>query len=151
MVRYRDTIGRLSPSMGSLLVRLLIRSYLEATNTISFYPCVRWNASRAFASYLDAHRELYRDRSVLELGAGGGLPGLVTAKNGAKSVGKQKYLPASILIEISIVRSSLQIIRMPYLSRTCVITLIAMCPHIFATGFTFKSVSLIQLFRIWHA
>ena len=46
----------------------------------------RWNASRAFASYLDAHPELYRDRSVLELGAGGGLPGLVTAKNGANAV-----------------------------------------------------------------
>ncbi|KAJ3546338.1 hypothetical protein NM688_g5526 [Phlebia brevispora] len=45
-----------------------------------------WNASRAFASYLDAHPELYRDRAVMELGAGGGLPGLVTAKNGAKSV-----------------------------------------------------------------
>jgi len=41
----------------------------------------------AFASYLDENRGLYRDRAVLELGAGGGLPGLVTAKNGARNVG----------------------------------------------------------------
>jgi nicotinamide N-methyltransferase len=29
---------------------------------------------------------LYRGRFVLELGAGGGLPGIVVAKNGAKKV-----------------------------------------------------------------
>ncbi|KAJ7207289.1 nicotinamide N-methyltransferase [Mycena haematopus] len=45
-----------------------------------------WNAARAFASYLDHAPELYRDQCVLELGAGGGLPGLVAAKNGAKHV-----------------------------------------------------------------
>ncbi|KAJ6493670.1 nicotinamide N-methyltransferase [Mycena vitilis] len=45
-----------------------------------------WNAARAFASYLDHAPELYRDRLVLELGAGGGLPGLVAAMNGAKHV-----------------------------------------------------------------
>ncbi|KAJ7890664.1 nicotinamide N-methyltransferase [Mycena olivaceomarginata] len=45
-----------------------------------------WNAARAFASYLDHAPELYRDGYVLELGAGGGLPGLVAAKNGAKHV-----------------------------------------------------------------
>jgi predicted nicotinamide N-methyase len=46
----------------------------------------RWNASRSFASYLDARPELYRDRNVLELGAGGGLPGLLCALNGAQKV-----------------------------------------------------------------
>lgn len=46
----------------------------------------RWNAARAFASYLDEHEDLYRDGYVLELGAGGGLPGIVTALNGACKV-----------------------------------------------------------------
>ncbi|KAI0341503.1 hypothetical protein BDW22DRAFT_1359091 [Trametopsis cervina] len=57
-----------------------------------------WNASRAFASYLDAHPSIYQNGSVLELGAGGGLPGLVTAKNGAKSVFLTDY-PDAALIE----------------------------------------------------
>ena len=46
----------------------------------------RWNAARAFATYLDQNSLLYRHQSVLELGAGGGLPGIVTAKNGARKV-----------------------------------------------------------------
>ena len=46
----------------------------------------RWNAARAFSTYLDQNPCLYKHRSVLELGAGGGLPGIVTAKNGARKV-----------------------------------------------------------------
>jgi predicted nicotinamide N-methyase len=46
----------------------------------------RWNAARSFARYLDSHSEEYRGKYVLELGAGGGLPGIVAAKNGAKKV-----------------------------------------------------------------
>ena len=45
-----------------------------------------WNAAKAFAAYLDANPQLYANRNVLELGAGGGLPGIVTALNGAKKV-----------------------------------------------------------------
>ncbi|KAI0937635.1 hypothetical protein AcW1_001532 [Taiwanofungus camphoratus] len=56
-----------------------------------------WNASRAFASYLDGHPDLYRGRSVLELGAGGGLPGIVAAKNGARTVVLTDYPDASLL------------------------------------------------------
>ncbi|KAI0746548.1 putative methyltransferase-domain-containing protein [Daedaleopsis nitida] len=57
-----------------------------------------WNASLAFASYLDEHPELYRDRNVLELGAGGALPGLVTAKNGAQRVVLTDY-PDQALVD----------------------------------------------------
>jgi len=46
----------------------------------------RWNAARAFATYLDAHPETYQGRNVIELGAGGGLPGIVAALNGANTV-----------------------------------------------------------------
>jgi hypothetical protein len=46
----------------------------------------RWNASLALASYLDSNVELYKDRDVLELGAGGALPSIVTALNGARKV-----------------------------------------------------------------
>ena len=50
-----------------------------------------WNASLAFASYLDEHETLYRDRFVLELGAGGALPSIVAAKNGARKVRDQPF------------------------------------------------------------
>ena len=38
------------------------------------------------ATYLDNNKELYVDKSVLELGAGGALPSIVAALNGAKHV-----------------------------------------------------------------
>ncbi|KAJ3479032.1 hypothetical protein NLI96_g9346 [Meripilus lineatus] len=57
-----------------------------------------WNASRSIATYLDEHPELYKGRSVLELGAGGGLPGIVAGKNGASSVVLTDY-PDEPLLE----------------------------------------------------
>ncbi|KAH0580223.1 Putative nicotinamide N-methyltransferase [Termitomyces sp. J132] len=45
-----------------------------------------WNAARAFASYLDAYQELYKDKYILELGAGGALPSILAAKTGARKV-----------------------------------------------------------------
>lgn len=51
----------------------------------------RWNAARSFATYLDEHRDLYEDRNVLELGAGGALPSLVAAKNNARLVSNPVY------------------------------------------------------------
>ncbi|KZV72532.1 hypothetical protein PENSPDRAFT_750827 [Peniophora sp. CONT] len=57
-----------------------------------------WNASRSFASFLDRNRALCKDRDVLELGAGGGLPGLVAAKLGARKVVSTDY-PDIQLIE----------------------------------------------------
>ena len=46
----------------------------------------RWNAALALASFLDANVGKYKDRHVLELGAGGALPSIVAAKNGARKV-----------------------------------------------------------------
>ncbi|KAI0634978.1 putative methyltransferase-domain-containing protein [Trametes polyzona] len=60
-----------------------------------------WNASRAFASYLDEHPELYREGTVLELGAGGALPGIVAAKNGASAVVLTDYPDAALVDNIS--------------------------------------------------
>ncbi|PFH51947.1 hypothetical protein AMATHDRAFT_39859 [Amanita thiersii Skay4041] len=56
-----------------------------------------WNAARAFATYLDENTELYRDRQVLELGAGGGLPGIIAAKNGARKVVLTDYPDTQLL------------------------------------------------------
>jgi len=47
---------------------------------------IRWNAAKVLATYLDNNKELYVDKSVLELGAGGALPSIVAALNGAKHV-----------------------------------------------------------------
>ena len=42
-----------------------------------------WNSGRVIAKYLESHKEdVVRDREVLELGAGAGLPGLVCAAVG---------------------------------------------------------------------
>ena len=46
----------------------------------------RWNAARALARFLQRNPELYAGKNVLELGAGGGLPGLIAAKCGAQKV-----------------------------------------------------------------
>ncbi|KAI0725727.1 nicotinamide N-methyltransferase [Fomitopsis betulina] len=61
-----------------------------------------WNASRSFATYLDNHPELYRDRAVLELGAGGGLPGIVAANNGARTVVLTDYPDAALIDNLEI-------------------------------------------------
>ncbi|KAI0049706.1 hypothetical protein FA95DRAFT_1581604 [Auriscalpium vulgare] len=59
-----------------------------------------WNASRSFAAYLDNHMDVYRDGHVLELGAGGGLPGIVAAKNGAQKVVLTDYPDAALIHNI---------------------------------------------------
>ncbi|KAN0129048.1 nicotinamide N-methyltransferase [Lactarius tabidus] len=45
-----------------------------------------WNAARAMAQYLERTPTLYQGMDVLELGAGAGLPGLLVAKSGARTV-----------------------------------------------------------------
>ncbi|KIM79254.1 hypothetical protein PILCRDRAFT_823505 [Piloderma croceum F 1598] len=71
---------------------------IRLVGTHSLWGHYLWNAARSFARYLDANPQLYRDQSVLELGAGGGLPGLVAAKNGARKVVLTDY-PDRELIE----------------------------------------------------
>ena len=46
-----------------------------------------WNAGRVISDYLEEHvDELVKGKTVLELGAGAGLPGLVCAIKGASQV-----------------------------------------------------------------
>ncbi|KAJ2742640.1 Protein N-terminal and lysine N-methyltransferase efm7, partial [Coemansia sp. BCRC 34301] len=45
-----------------------------------------WNAAKVFANYLDEHKHIVQGKSVLELGAAGALPSLVSACNGASRV-----------------------------------------------------------------
>lgn len=65
---------------------MLSTSKLGFSHKTDPLPSGRWNAARAFATYLDLHPQLYQNRNVIELGAGGGLPGIVTALNGANTV-----------------------------------------------------------------
>ena len=78
-----------------MLFGFFVVTYLIACTTILFCAvCLiniivivyRWNAALAVASFLDSNRHLYVNRNVLELGAGGGLPSIVTVKNGARKV-----------------------------------------------------------------
>ncbi|CAG8595526.1 17099_t:CDS:2, partial [Cetraspora pellucida] len=57
-----------------------------------------WNASKCVAWYLDEHKELVSNKNVLELGAGGALPSLISFLNGAKKVVITDY-PDEKLIE----------------------------------------------------
>jgi nicotinamide N-methyltransferase len=45
-----------------------------------------WNASKVLADYFDMYPDLVRGKKILELGAGGAVPSLVTACNGAEKV-----------------------------------------------------------------
>ncbi|KAI9253669.1 putative methyltransferase-domain-containing protein [Helicostylum pulchrum] len=57
-----------------------------------------WNASKVFASLFDNTPGLVKDKYILELGAGGALPSLVAAFNGASKVVVTDY-PDKELIE----------------------------------------------------
>jgi EEF1A N-terminal glycine/lysine methyltransferase len=45
-----------------------------------------WNAAKVLSDYFDLHPDVVKGRKVLELGAGGALPSLVAACNGAEKV-----------------------------------------------------------------
>jgi nicotinamide N-methyltransferase len=75
--------------------------YLPFRNGIDYFGVsCRWNAARSFATYLDADPKLYRNQSVLELGAGGGLPGIVAAKNGARMVSSCLFFMNRTFLEV---------------------------------------------------
>ncbi|CAM0138073.1 Protein N-terminal and lysine N-methyltransferase efm7 [Umbelopsis sp. WA50703] len=42
-----------------------------------------WNAAKVFGNYLDENKDLCRNKSVLELGAGAALPSIIASANGA--------------------------------------------------------------------
>ncbi|KAF2652793.1 hypothetical protein K491DRAFT_695318 [Lophiostoma macrostomum CBS 122681] len=57
-----------------------------------------WNAGRTIALYLEKRQhELIENKTVLELGAGGGLPSLVCAVNGASKVVVTDYPDADLI------------------------------------------------------
>ena len=59
---------------------------------------LRWNTSRVLSSYLLRNPALVQGRSVLELGAGAGLPSIISATAGAKKVVVTDY-PDQQLVE----------------------------------------------------
>ncbi|KAI8062492.1 putative methyltransferase-domain-containing protein [Gongronella butleri] len=59
-----------------------------------------WNASKVFADLFDEFPELVRGKTVLELGAGGALPSLVSALQGASKVVVTDYPDQELLDNI---------------------------------------------------
>ncbi|KAK5124689.1 hypothetical protein LTR85_001402 [Meristemomyces frigidus] len=57
-----------------------------------------WNAGRTLADYLESHSStLYENKTVLELGAGAGLPSLLCSIRGAKQVVVTDYPDAELI------------------------------------------------------
>ncbi|RFU29822.1 hypothetical protein B7463_g6517, partial [Scytalidium lignicola] len=56
-----------------------------------------WNGGRLISSYIEARPELVRGKTVLELGAGAGLPSLVSAVLGARKVVVSDYPDADLV------------------------------------------------------
>ncbi|TGZ85223.1 hypothetical protein EX30DRAFT_337613 [Ascodesmis nigricans] len=62
-----------------------------------------WNAALVLSRYLETHKSrLIQDRSVLELGAGGGLPSLTCALRGAASVVCTDYPDPSLVRNLQV-------------------------------------------------
>ncbi|KAI1007789.1 hypothetical protein K3495_g441 [Podosphaera aphanis] len=59
-----------------------------------------WNAGRLISSYLETHAELVHGRTVLELGAGAGLPSLVCAHLGAECIVVTDYPDVDLLANL---------------------------------------------------
>ncbi|KAH7925745.1 hypothetical protein BV22DRAFT_1010672 [Leucogyrophana mollusca] len=90
---YARQIDSLDANAASILPEVRIR--LVGSHPLWGHHL--WNAALSFASYLDANSELVRDRLVLELGAGGGLPGIVAIQNGAQKAIVTDYPDADLI------------------------------------------------------
>ena len=74
------------PTLGSLPVRHFPSHENLSLSHSDCWWVRRWNAARALARYLERTPTLYSGNDTLELGAGAGLPSLVVAKSGARTV-----------------------------------------------------------------
>ncbi|MDQ4123031.1 MAG: methyltransferase domain-containing protein [Acidobacteriota bacterium] len=72
------------------------RFLLETTNPLP-YGVVLWSATIALAHEIGSRAEDFRNTKVLELGAGTGLPGILTASLGARVVQTDKNNLATVL------------------------------------------------------
>ena len=59
-----------------------------------------WNGSKLMSNYLEMHPELVQGRTVLELGAGAGLPSLVAAMLGARKVVMTDFPDADLVLNM---------------------------------------------------
>jgi EEF1A N-terminal glycine/lysine methyltransferase len=60
-----------------------------------------WNAAQVITSFLEAHKERYiQQKTVLELGAGAGLPSLVCAVHAARTVVVTDYPDADLIANL---------------------------------------------------
>ncbi|KAJ3253911.1 nicotinamide n-methyltransferase [Boothiomyces macroporosus] len=59
-----------------------------------------WNAGQSMTNYLDKHTGLYKDKTVLELGAAASLPSIICAINGGKTVISTDYPDIPLLKNI---------------------------------------------------
>lgn len=104
MTNYRHSLVKFDYSTGSCLVHIPEESAIQqaytaareegATIAFPFWARI-WPSALAMVSFLDRHPLLYRDRRVVEIAAGLGLPALFTA-SGARQVIASDYQASAI-------------------------------------------------------
>lgn len=74
---------------GTLSIRMVAKHVLWGDHL--------WNAGQWLAAHFDQHPELVAGKTVVELGAGAGLPSVVAALNGARNTVVTDYPDASLV------------------------------------------------------